>query len=103
MAPGKHGHLIKPLITGLKNWEEEKTPGASVSGPGNAKTEIWLNGKDHLEGLNFNFSWGVHNSLGDWHASLKPHTHPYPECLFFVGLDTASVKYLGAEIEICLG
>jgi hypothetical protein len=104
MTAGKHGHLIKPLSIGIIDWEEKKArgqPGASVVGPGNAKKEICLNGRDHLEGLNFNLSWGVHNSLGDWHAGS--HVHSTPECLFFVGLDTANVKYLGAEIECCLG
>jgi hypothetical protein len=105
MATGKYEHLIKPLSIGEMDWGKngQGQPGASVVGPGNAKKEIWLNGRDHLEGLNFNFSWGVHNTLGDWHAGLKPHTHSYPECLFFVGLDTANVNYLGAEIEFCLG
>ena len=104
MATGKHEHLIKPLSLGAINWEEkEGQPGASVIGPGNAKKEIWLNGRDHLEGLNLNFSWGVHNTLGEWHAGSKPHVHPYPECLLFVGLDTANVNYLGAEIDCCLG
>lgn len=103
MATRKYEHLIKPLNIGLMNREENKKPGAAVIGPGNAKREIRLNGRDHLEGLNLNFSWGVHRSLGEWHADLKPHVHPYPECLFFVGLDTANVKYLGAEIEFCLG
>jgi hypothetical protein len=104
MATAKYDHLIKPLSIGAINWEEKQgRPGASVIGPGNAKKEIWLNGKDHLEGLNFSFSWGVHNTLGEWHAGSKSHTHPYPECLFFVGLDTANVNYLGAEVECRLG
>lgn len=102
MATGKHEHLIKPLSIGLKNWEKDKSA-ASVIGPGNAKKEVWLNGKDQLEGLNLNFSWGVHNTLGEWHAGSKSHVHPYPECLFFVGLDTANVNYFGAEVECCLG
>ena len=29
--------------------------------------------------------------------------HPYAECLVFVGLDSAKMNYLGAEIEISLG
>ena len=102
----KSGHLIKLLRIGAIDSEEKKRqrqPGASIAGPGNAKKEIWLNGRDHLEGLNFNFSWGVHNSLGEWHTGRNPHSHSYPECLFFVGLDTANVNYLGAEIECCLG
>ena len=102
MTTRQHEHLIKPLNTGAMNWEDNEKL-ASVIGPGNAKKEVWLNGQDHLEGMDFNFSWGIHNTLGDWHAGSKPHVHSYPECLFFVGLDTASVKYLGAEVEINLG
>jgi hypothetical protein len=104
MATREYEHLIKPLNIGEMNWEK-KEPGrpASAIGPGNAKKGIWLNGRDHLEGLSFNLSWGVHNTPGEWHAGLKPHTHSYPECLFFVGLDTANVNYLGAEVEIGLG
>jgi len=106
MAATKYEHLIKPLSTGAINWDDmakQNQESASLLGPGSAKKEIWLNGRDHLEGLPFNFSWGVHNELGDWHAGSKAHVHPYPECLFFVGLDTANVNYLGAEIECCLG
>jgi hypothetical protein len=103
MATKKYRHLIKALSIGAMNWEDNEKQGASVVGPGNAKKEVWLNGRDHLEGLNLNFSWGVHNGLGDWHSGLRSHTHSYPECLFFVGLDTANVNYLGAEIECCLG
>jgi hypothetical protein len=91
---GTYQHLIKPLSLGLRNWEEKKTgpgqPGASIVGPGNAKKETWLNGRDHLEGLGFNISWGVHDTAGEWHANGSPHSHSYPECLFFVGLDTAT-------------
>jgi len=99
MAIKKYEHLIKPLEIGLTKWDDA----ALMIGPGNAAQEIRLNGRDHLEGLNLNFSWGVHNELGDWHAGLDPHVHPYPECLLFVGLDTANVNYLGAEVDCCLG
>jgi len=99
MAIKKYEHLIKPLNIGLMSWDDA----ALMIGPGNASQEIRLNGRDHLEGLNLNFSWGVHTGLGDWHAGLDPHVHPYPECLLFVGLDTANVNYLGAEISCCLG
>jgi hypothetical protein len=99
MAIKKLEHLIKPLSVGAMDWE----PGAMAIGPGNASREIRLNGREHLEGLNLNFSWGVHTELGDWHAGLDPHVHPYPECLLFVGLDTANVNYLGAEVSCCLG
>jgi hypothetical protein len=99
MAIKQYEHLIKPLSIGATDWEE----GTFGIGPGNARREIQLNGRDHLEGLNLNLSWGVHSSPGDWHAGLDPHVHPYPEVLLFVGLDTANVNYLGAEIDCCLG
>jgi hypothetical protein len=99
MVTKKYEHLIKPLSVGLTKWDDA---GRWV-GPGNASREIRLNGRDHLEGLNLNFSWGLHTGLGDWHGGLDPHVHPYPECLLFVGLDTANVNYLGAEVDCCLG
>jgi hypothetical protein len=104
MASDKYKHLIKPLSIGAVDFEKlEKTQSRMAIGPGNAGREIRLNGRDHLEGMNLNFSWGVHTTLGDWHAGLDPHVHPYPECLLFVGLDTANVNYLGAEVDCCLG
>jgi hypothetical protein len=102
-ATQKYEHLIKPLSIGAINWEKPKRTPALEIGPGNANREIRLNGRDHLEGLNLNFSWGVHKGLGDWRAGIDPHVHPYPECLLFVGMDTANVNYLGAEIDCCLG
>jgi hypothetical protein len=96
MAKRKYEHLVKPLSVG-------GTKSILADGPGNAGQKVWLNGRDHLEGLNLNFSWGLHNGPGDWHAGLDPHVHPYPECHVFVGLDTANLNYLGAEIECCLG
>ena len=101
MATPKYEHLIKPLSVGAVNWSE--VPDARAIGPGNASREIRLNGRDHLEGMNVHISWGVHTGLGDWHAGMDPHVHPYPECLMFVGLDTANINYLGAEIDCCLG
>ncbi|MBN1569393.1 MAG: hypothetical protein JXA73_16225 [Acidobacteria bacterium] len=99
MATTKYEHLIKPLSVGLTKWDDAK----EWIGPGNANRELRLNGPHHLEGLKLNFSWGVHKGLGDWHAGLDPHVHPYDECLLFAGLDTANVNYLGAEVDCCLG
>jgi len=99
MEMRQYEHLIKPLSVGAT----ASTPGSFAIGPGNAAREIRLNGPDHLEKMNLNLSWGIHNTLGDWHAGLDPHVHPYPECLLFVGLDTANINYLGAQIECCLG
>lgn len=107
MENDKYAHLVKPLSIGAMNWDDlKKDPGQPLSlaiGPGNASREIRMNGAEHLEGTKLNFSWGVHTGLGDWHGGLDPHVHPYPECLLFVGMDTASIKYLGAEIDCCLG
>jgi hypothetical protein len=33
----------------------------------------------------------------------KPHVHPLPEILFFIGIDLNDLSRLGAEAEICLG
>ena len=107
MAKRKYEHLVKPLSVGGMDMEvmkDMKMPkGAFANGPGNADSIVWLNGRDHLEGLNLNFTWGFYSGIGDWHTGQDPHTHPYPECLVFVGLDSANLNYLGAEIEICLG
>ena len=107
MEAGKYAHLVKSLSIGaMSPGDEPEAPESlrsSLFGPGNAVREIRLNGRDHLEGLNLNFSWGVHTGLGEWHPGLDPHVHPYAECLLFVGLDTANVKYLGAEIDCCIG
>jgi hypothetical protein len=99
VATQKYEHCIKPLSIGFA----DSQPGELAIGPGNARREVRLNGRDHLDGLNLNFSWGVRNTLGEWHGGLDPHVHPYPECLMFVGLDTANVNYLGAQIDCCLG
>ncbi len=107
MAKRKYAHLVKPLSVGGMDTEVMKglkiPKGAFANGPGNADSIVWLNGRDHLEGLNLNFTWGFYSGIGDWHTGQDPHTHPYPECLVFVGLDSANLNYLGAEIEICLG
>ncbi len=107
MPKRKYEHLVKPLSVGgmdmemMKNLEGPQD--AFANGPGNADKLVWLNGRDHLEGINLNFTWGFYSGLGDWHTGQDPHVHPYPECLVFVGLDSANINYLGAEIEICLG
>jgi hypothetical protein len=107
MAARKYENLVKPLSVGGMDTEAMKDlkipKGAFANGPGNADKIVWLNGRDHLEGLELNFTWGFYSGIGDWHTGQDPHTHPYPECLVFVGLDSANLNYLGAEIEICLG
>ncbi len=99
MPQKKYEHLIKPLSIGAV----KGLRGSAPNGPGSANQSIWLNGRDHLEGMNLNFSWGLYSETGNWRDSLQPHVHPYPECHVYTGLDTASAKYLGAAIEVCLG
>jgi hypothetical protein len=98
MATGKYAHLFKPLKIAAM-------PGQAqiFKNTGNADVNRWLNGRDHLEGVQLNFSWGFYTGLGDWHPGMDPHVHPYPECLVFVGLDPDRPEYLGAKIQYCLG
>jgi hypothetical protein len=102
----KYERLVKPLNVGAMDRQKanDNISREVVSlGPGNADKLVWLNGRDHLEGLNLNFTWGFHSGLGDWYTGLDSHISPYPEALVFVGLDPANINYLGAEIEIALG
>ncbi len=98
MKHKKYSHLVKPLSIAAM-------PGAerAFRNTGNADINLWLNGRDHLEGLELNFSWGFYTGLGDWHPGMDPHVHPYPEALVFVGLDPDNIEYLGAEMQYCLG
>jgi hypothetical protein len=98
MATAKYQHLFKPL-------KMAEIPGLEqvFKNTGNADINRWLNGRDHLEGMELNFSWGFYTGLGDWHPGMDPHAHPYPECLVFVGLDPDRPEYLGAELQYCLG
>jgi hypothetical protein len=98
MATGKYAHLLKPLKTAERPGQEQ-----IFKNTGNADVNRWLNGRDHLEGVELNFSWGFYTGLGDWHPGMDPHVHPYPECLVFVGLDPHRPEYLGAKIQYCLG
>jgi hypothetical protein len=104
----KWEHLIKPLSSGSITWpatsaEKQRQMQSDMRMPrpaGNAE-QIWLKGNEHLEGMDVNWHWRVLNSVGDF--GWNKHSHPYPQCLFFVGLDTANVTYLGAEVECRLG
>ena len=98
MATGKFQHLFKPLKMAEMPGQEQV-----FRNTGNADINRWLNGRDHLDGVELNFSWGFYTGLGDWHPGMDPHVHPYPECLVFVGLDPHKPEYLGAKIQYCLG
>jgi hypothetical protein len=98
MADGKYQHLFKPLKMAEIPGQEQV-----FRNTGNADINRWLNGRDHLEGVELNFSWGFYTGLGDWHPGMDPHIHPYPECLVFVGLDPDRPEYLGAKLQYCLG
>ncbi|HSW58500.1 MAG TPA: hypothetical protein VLH15_08870 [Dehalococcoidales bacterium] len=102
MAGRLYEHLIKPLSVGNIKTQPVKK-GAFETGAGAAVKKVWLNGRDHLENMNLNFTWGFYKQVGDWHGRRDLHVHPYPECHLFVGLDTANVNYLGAEVECRLG
>jgi hypothetical protein len=98
MASGKYEHLLKPLKIA-----EMPGIGNIFRNTGNADVNRWLNGRDHMDGVKLNFSWGFYTGLGDWHPGMDPHVHPYPECLVFVGLDPHRPEHLGAKLQYCLG
>ena len=101
MAKRKYAQLLKPL--NIATIPQMMRDGAGFRNTGNADSIYWLNGKEHLEGLPLNFSWGFYTGLGDWHPGMDPHIHPYPEALVWVGLDPDNVDYLGAKTSYCLG
>jgi len=104
LAKRLYDHLIKPLSVGRSTRMSAKLGQVPFTlAPGIMSETLELNGQEHLDGLNLSFTWGVHNGLGEWYTDRDLHVHPYPECHMFVGLDTANVKYLGAQIECCLG
>jgi len=95
MADTKYGHFVK---TNFLNGEKVK-----IQGKGKSEYIVWPKGSD-LEGLNINFSWGVHSQAGDRFPEKRGmHVHPFDECLFFTGLDYNSPNALGAEIEMTVG
>lgn len=100
MSKGKYDHLVKPLNCAVSGDDSRPSP---FKNTGNADINRWLNGRDHLEGMNLNFSWGFYTGLGDWHPGMDPHIHPNAEALVFVGLDPDNIGYLGAEVQYCLG
>ncbi|MBN2038876.1 MAG: hypothetical protein JW864_02475 [Spirochaetes bacterium] len=103
MSTQKYGHLIKPLSNAGISGRERSPEAKKFMGPGNADVIVWPNGRDHLEGLAVNFSWGFYTGLGEWHPGMDPHMHTYPECLIYVGLDPSNIEYLGGEMQYCLG
>jgi hypothetical protein len=112
----KHAHLIKRLISTVKNEVDSSGMGYSSVmdgsgilrpsergiGPGNGDQIVWLYGDD-LEGFDVNFTWGLYSKCGKWHRKGEAHTHPEEEVLVFVGLDPDDMGYLGAELEFALG
>ena len=104
MAKKTCGSFIKPLSAGTTfrgKAEHGQVPFTTV--PGIGEQRVSLTGRDHLEGLGLSFIWATHNGLGPWQGSRGLHVHPYPEVHFYVGLDTANIDYLGAEVECRLG
>lgn len=104
MATKKYKHLIKPLSAGRMDKAKKKTgkPKVFTNIPEYEEQAVAMGGKD-LEGMDLTFLWRFKTTLGDWHAGRDPHVHSYAEVQFYVGLDTANINYLGAEVEMCLG
>jgi hypothetical protein len=104
MAANKYAHLIKPMSEHRIDKAKPKKgkPKVFFTLPEYDEQATALGGKD-LEGMNLSLHYRFKTKLGDWHNGRDPHVHPYPEVQYFVGLDTANVNYLGAEVEVCLG
>jgi hypothetical protein len=98
-----YGHLIKPLGMKKQDITADKRKYTQASIAPETSHGVWINGSDGLEGMNLSFAWEYHDGLGNWNNETEPYVHPYPEVHFFVGLDTANINYLGADIECCLG
>lgn len=104
MAKNKYDRLIKPFSAARLDKVKKKTgkPGVFFTLPDYEEQSVGFKGKD-LEGIGLSLNFKFKTKLGDWHDGRDPHVHPYPEVQFYVGLDTANVNYLGAEVEVCLG
>lgn len=104
MAVNKYGHLIKPFSQHRIDKAKPKKGKEKVffNVPQYDEQSVGFSGKD-LEGINLSLNYKFKTKLGDWHNGRDPHVHPYPEVQFYVGLDTANVNYLGAEVDVCLG
>ena len=86
----KYAHLVK-------KFKVRKGPGGA-----DARQIITMSGGD-LEGLNLNFSMGLHSGTGAWHPGKGMLTRPYDSILVFYGHDINDIGYLGAELTIELG
>jgi hypothetical protein len=102
LAKKLYDTLIKPLGMKKQKIPPDKTYSEANSGPATSNG-IWIDGRKGLEGLNCSFAWEYHDGTGEWDTSRASHMHGYPEIQLFVGLDTAAINYLGADIEYCLG
>ena len=102
MAATHYGHLIKPL--GFKGTRSRSKNYYEANNSTRETAKIArLNGHEHLEGIDLSLAFEYHDGLGTWYGEDRPHTHSHPEIQFFVGLDTAAINYLGADVEYCLG
>jgi hypothetical protein len=104
MATMKYAHLIKPLNTGRQEKTKKKTveEESFFTQPRYEEQATRLEGRD-LEGMSLTLDWGFKTRIGNWYGRQDPHVHPHPEIHMYVGLDTANINYLGAEIATCLG
>ncbi len=113
--PFGHFHLaLSPDYTAVAVKPEGKTDGRKYrhlvkkmpvkEGPGgaNAKQLISLSAEE-LEGLNLNFTMGLHQETGPWYPEKGACVHPYDSCLIFFGHNVDDLSYLGAELTIEIG
>jgi hypothetical protein len=90
MEETKYGNLIRPLAF------------KQGRGGANARELVFVSG-DEMAGFDFNFIIGVYDQTGDWAPGRGAHKHPFDECLLFFGYDPHDMRYLGSDMELCLG
>ncbi|MEM2273642.1 MAG: hypothetical protein QXX56_05460 [Candidatus Bathyarchaeia archaeon] len=98
----KYARLVKKfLVPGV---EDGVIYMNRFQGPGNADQAVFVDSRG-LEGIGIFTSWGVYSKIGLWHKEPYggPHTHPFDELLFAVGLDPSNLYYFGGSIEVALG
>jgi hypothetical protein len=103
-----HGHLYDHSVKLLKPVSQTRNkmkPAGWKQGPGDTDQLIWMNGKNDMDGIPVNFSWGFHTRPGLWirGPGNGAHSHPFDEVMVFAGTEPADIDYLGAEIQIDMG
>jgi hypothetical protein len=86
-----------------KKYAKHVIPMKYIKGRGgaNARQMTFMAG-DQLGGLELNYVIGVYDQTGDWAPDTGAHTHPFDECLVFMGYGE-DLNDLGADMSLAMG